>query len=578
MRKFIVFSLIFLPTVFLFAQNKIDTYPTHWWTGMKTTKLQLMVHAPNVAENNFSLSYPGVRLLKTNKVENKNYVFLDLDVAASAKPGIIKINASNPSEKSELPFELKQRRRGNGSQYAQGVTAKDFIYLLMPDRFANGDPSNDAFPDMLDTKSDRNDPFLRHGGDIQGIINHLDYLKSLGVTALWLTPVVENDTRQTKEGNTMRSSYHGYHFTDQYKIDRRFGGNEEYKRLSDELHQRGMKLIQDAVYNHISQDHFTYTDMPMKDWVNQWPTYQVTSYKDQPLVDPYASQSDKKITINGWFTEFLPDLNQRNPYVSNYLTQYAIWATEEFGLDGWRVDTYFYSDSVFLNRVNAELYREFPSLTVFGETTVNSVTNGAFFSQNNFINIPFKHNTQGITDFPLFNAMQDGLNQNFGWTEGVSRVYNTLAQDIAYKEPTRNCIFLDNHDQDRIYSVIKEDFDKFKMGINWLLTLRGIPQLYYGTEILMKNFKDPTDAEVRRDFPGGWKEDAVNRFTQAGRTQQEQQAWQYISKLANFRKASPAITNGRLMQYLPENGLYTYFRYHPSQTVMVISHTGKDNI
>ncbi|MBD0353167.1 MAG: cyclomaltodextrinase C-terminal domain-containing protein, partial [Flavisolibacter sp.] len=203
---------------------------------------------------------------------------------------------------------------------------------------------------------------------------------------------------------------------------------------------------------------------------------------------------------------------------------------------------------------------------------------GAFFSQNNFINIPFKHNTQGITDFPLFNAMQDGLNQNFGWTEGVSRVYNTLAQDIAYKEPTRNCIFLDNHDQDRIYSVIKEDFDKFKMGINWLLTLRGIPQLYYGTEILMKNFKDPTDAEVRRDFPGGWKEDAVNKFTQAGRTQQEQQAWLYVSRLANFRKVSPAITSGRLMQYLPENGLYTYFRYHPGQTVMVISHTGKDNI
>ena len=257
----------------------------------------------------------------------------------------------------------------------------------------------------------------------------------------------------------------------------------------------------------------------------------------------------------------------------NFLIQYAIWATEEFGIDGWRIDTYFYSDGEFLNKINDALAKEFPTLTVFGETLVPSVVNAAWFSENN-LNVPFKHNCPGITDFPLTNAMIDALRQPFSWTDGVNRLYSTLAQDILYKDPTRNCIFLDNHDLDRIYSVVGEDYSKYKMSINWLLTLRGIPQMYYGTEILMKNFKNPTDAEVRKDFPGGWKEDTVNKFTKEGRTEQEQQAFTYVSSLANFRKTSSAIAKGKLMQYVPQNGLYVYFRYDAKQTVMVISNTG----
>ena len=316
----------------------------------------------------------------------------------------------------------------------------------------------------------------------------------------------------------------------------------------------------------------------MKDWVNQWPSYTNTSYKDQPLVDPYASAIDKKVSLDGWFTPFLADLNQRNPYVSNFLVQYAIWATEEFGIDGWRVDTYFYNDPVFLNKMNDALFKEFPTLTLFGETLVPSVINGAYFSQNNFTNIAFKHNTPGITDFPLTNALLDGLRQPFGWSDGVNRIYSTLAQDIVYKDPTRNCIFLDNHDLDRVYSIAGENFSKYKAAINWLLTLRGIPQLYYGTEILMKNFRDPTDAEVRKDFPGGWKEDTVNKFTKQGRTGQEQEAYNYVSALANFRKTSSAITSGKLMQYTPKDGLYIYFRYDRKQTVMIITNSGTDSI
>jgi glycosidase len=406
----------------------------------------------------------------------------------------------------------------------------------------------------------------------------MDYLKSLGVTALWMTPVVENDMARTQEGGVSRSTYHGYAFTDHYNIDRRFGGNAAYKKLVGDAHQKGLKIIQDAVYNHVGADHFFIRDMPMKNWVNQWPTYQNTSYKDNPLVDPYASDVDRKISIAGWFTPFLADLNQQNPFVANFLIQHAIWSTEEFGIDGWRVDTYFYSDPQFLNSVNTALLSEFPKLTVFGEAWVQTPVNSAFFAQNNFTNIPFKHNTQGVTDFPLFFSMLDALNQPFDWNGGVNKLYSTLAQDIVYKDPARNCIFLDNHDLDRFLSVVGEDTAKFKMGINWLLTLRGIPQLYYGTEIGMKNFKNPSDAEVRRDFPGGWSGDSTNKFETAGRTAAEEQTWNHIAKLANFRKASKALGEGKLMQYLPEAGLYAYFRYHPQQTVFVVSHTGTDAI
>ena len=578
MKKIIALAVCCFAVLIAFSQD-INVYPTHWWVDMKNPKLQLMIHRERVAAKKISLqAYPGVKLIRQTRVENPNYLFIDLVIDKNANPGKLKFRINNlqsPEAVSykQFEYELKARSKENGKTRIQGVTAKDFIYLLMPDRFANGDPSNDYFVDMRDTAHDRNNPFDRHGGDLQGVTNHLDYLKELGVTTIWMTPVVENDMARTMEGGTSRSTYHGYAFTDQYTIDRRLGGNDGYHNMMDASHARGLKVIQDAVYNHIGNDHWSVKDPPMKDWLNQWPTYTNTAYKDQPLVDPYASDIDKKITTDGWFTAFLPDLNQRNPYVANFLIQYAIWATEEFGIDGWRVDTYFYNDPVFLNRINDALAKEFPTLTVFGETSVNSVVNGAFFSQNN-MNIPFKHNLPGITDFPLFYAMVDGLNQPVGGTEGVNRLYTTLAEDILYKDPFRNCIFLDNHDQDRIFSVIGEDFNKFKMGINWLLTLRGIPQLYYGTEILMKNIRKPTDAEVRKDFPGGWPDDPANKFTKEGRTDQEQAAWDYVSKLANYRKNASAITSGKLMQYVPQESVYAYFRYDNKQTIMVVSNTG----
>ena len=578
---FLLFNFYFLPLPF--AQSaEYKCYPTNWWVGMKNPNLQLMVHLKNVAQlipdqklPDAGINFDGMILKKIHHVENPNYVFLDFIINKNARPGLRKLIFVTPGYHLSIDYKLNMRRVGNGIAFAQGVTSKDLIYLLMPDRFSNGDPSNDKFSDMNDTSSDRNNPFLRHGGDLQGIINHLNYFNDLGVTALWLTPVVENDMALTNEGGTKRSTYHGYAFTDQYKIDKRFGGNELYKTMIDSAHSHHLKVIQDAVYNHVGDKHFLFTDMPAKDFFNQWPSYTNTTYKDQPLVDEYASGYDYNLSEKGWFTPFMPDLNQRNPYVANYLIQYALWAVEEFGIDGWRVDTYFYSDRNFLNNINNALIKEFPAITVFGETTMQSVTEQAYYCQNN-IETKWKSNLQGVIDFQLEGAMLASLNEDFGWANGVMKLYNILVQDILYKDPMRNQILLDNHDQDRFFSVVGEDFNKYKIGITILLTERGIPQLYYGTEILMKNFKNPSDAEVRKDFPGGWKEDSVNKFTSSGRTKQENEAYNYVKKLAHFRMNASAITSGKLMQYVPQDGVYTYFRYDDKQTVMIVLNTSKE--
>ena len=582
MKKLFLSFFLFCISLSLIAQKKLEVYPANWWVGMKMNKVQLMIHEKDstvivaVAKLTVQSSSPDIKIIRINTVENKRYFFVDIEIVPNAKPQTVTISFGGTikSEWRQFKFEIKPRRKNLGTAYAQGITSKDFIYLLMPDRFSNGDESNDKFADLNDTLADRNNPFLRHGGDLKGIENHLDYCKDLGVTALWLTPVIENNMHLTDEGGTKRSTYHGYAFTNHYQVDKRFGGNEAYKNMIEAAHKKGLKIIQDAVYNHVGNDHFFIKDMPMKDWVHQWPQYTNTTYKDQPLVDPYASAIDKKIVTDGWFTPFMPDLNQSNPYVSNFLIQNIIWSVEEFGIDGWRVDTYFYSDKIFLNKVNDALAKDFPAITVLGESTVSNIVNGAFFTKNK-INFPFKHNAPGALDFTVSYAMLDALKQNFWWSEGVTKLYTALATDVVYENPMNNCIFFDNHDMNRYFSETGEDINKYKTGLTWLLTLRGIPQMYYGTEILMKNFKDPTDAEVRKDFPGGWAGDKENKFIAANRTTAENEAFYFVKKLANFRKTSSAITTGKLMQYVPQDGVYVYFRYNSNQTIMVIANTAK---
>ncbi len=548
-------------------------HPANWWIGMKNPHLQLLVYGKNIQQASMSVNYPGVRVLKTQKVANPNYLFVDLEIAKTAKAGTMQLVFNNGSAKSIHKYVLGTKRHK-----ATAISSADFIYLLMPDRFANGDESNDRFADLLDDKADKNVPFYRHGGDFQGIINHLDYLQELGVTTLWNTPVIENNTALKKElhGNS-QAAYHGYHFSDHYRIDRRFGGNEGYKKLSAALHQRGMKLIQDAVYNHVSEDHWMFVDPPAKDWFNLWPTYTGSTHKEQALPDPAGAEIDRKYLTDGWFTPFLPDVNQRSPLMATYLIQHAVWSTEEFGLDGWRIDTYKYNDMPFMNRCNQALLEEYPNLLIFGETWVTNPASLSYFVRNN-VKFPFACNLPGTCDFPTFAAINDGLKESFSWDGGINRVYQALSQDFLYQDPSKMVTFLENHDTDRFFSVIGEDLNKYKMGVTWLLTARGIPHFYYGTEVLMKNFKNPTDAEVRRDFAGGWKQDIENKFTAAGRNAKENEAFELVKKLANYRKNTAALHSGKFTQFIPQNGSYVFFRYNAQKTIMVIMNTNAEAI
>lgn len=545
-----------------FVINKIN--PTNWYVGMQNSNVQLLVYGIKLSEAIIKLNpYKGVKLKKVQFVENPNYAFLDVEISRIAKPGILEIVFGQ----TKINYELKSK-----SANPLGLNQSDFIYLLMPDRFSNGDESNDKFEDMADQNHDRNNPFLRHGGDLQGVINHLEYLKELGVTAIWMTPVIENNQFLTNELGAMRSAYHGYGFTDHYQVDKRLGGNEAYKKLSVEAHKKGIKIVQDAVYNHVGINHWFLKDKPAKDWLNEWDTYTNTTYKDQPLFDIHASLKDIKEVRNGWFTSFLPDLNQNNVFVANFLIQHALWSVETFGLDAWRVDTYIYNDLDFMNRCNKALLEEYPNIHIFGESAVNTVVSLAYFTKNNF-NTSFKSNLPDSCDFVVEEAIYEALNHKYGWNDGVNKLYTVLSQDLVYADANKNINFLENHDHNRFYSVIGEDYEKYKMGVAWLMTLRGIPQFYYGTEILMKNFKDPSDAEVRRDFPGGWKEDKVNKFEASGRTEKENEAFNFVKNLANYRKSSEAISEGKFMQFVPQDGIYVYFRYTDEQIVMVVSNT-----
>lgn len=573
MKRRFVLTLSFVTFITaVFSATNINVYPTHWWIGMKNPKLQLMIHGDqDMAKGNVSVSHPGLMVKAVHQPENKHYLFVDLQISSTVRPGKYTIKLSDGTQ---FTYELKDRKIDKNIH--QGVRSNDLIYLIMPDRFVNGDMANDAYADLRDKDTDRTNPYVRHGGDLKGISNRLDYLKNLGVTSIWMTPILENDMPKMQEGPWTMSGYHGYWITNHYKIDKRFGGNEAYKELILSAHNKGLKIIQDAVYNHVGSYHHTVLDPPMKEWLNHWPQYTGSNHREELFTDPYVSSLEKKIMIGGWFVPHLPDLNLSNPYCANFVIQSNIWSTEEFGIDGWRVDTYKYCDEKFLNDINAALVREFPNITVFGEAWTNSVPASAYFTENN-INAPFKHKIKGVTDFPLSNAIYDALNQPYGWNEGVSRLYTTLSQDFLYKDPMTNCIFLDNHDMNRFFSMVGEDMDKYKMGLGLLLTTRGIPQVYYGTEILMKNFKDPNDAAVRKDFPGGWLTDPVSKFDPGTLNAKEKEAFEYFKKLAQYRKNSPAIANGKLKQFIPANGVYVYFRIHPTQKLMCILNTNTSN-
>lgn len=573
MKKSLIALTLISFIVITSSSAQIKAYPSHWWVGMKHNTLQVMLHANEDLAKSVKVKYPGVVVTKVHQPENKHYLFVDLLLLPTLKPGKFDFVFDDGKQ---FTYEFKLRNKIQNAAAHQGVRSNDLIYLIMPDRFVNGDPTNDQFADLRDKVADRKDPYSRHGGDLAGVTQKLDYIKDLGVTSIWMTPVLENDMPKMQEGPWWMSGYHGYWITDHYQVDKRFGGNDAYKTFVASAHEKGLKVVQDAVYNHVGAYHHTVLDLPMQDWLNQWPAYTGANHREELFMDPYASTEEKKIMIGGWFVPHLPDLNLANPYCAKFIIQSNIWSTEEFGIDGWRVDTYKYCDEKFLNEINHALLREFPTLTVFGEAWTNTVPASAYFTENN-LDVPFKHKIQGVTDFPLNSAIFNALNDNFGWTDGITKLYMTLSQDFLYKDPFTNCIFLDNHDMNRFYSMVGEDISKYKMGLGLLMTLRGIPQIYYGTEVLMKNYKDPNDAAVRKDFPGGWKNDSINKFTTSGLTANETEAFNYFKKLANYRKNSPVLATGTLKQFIPQNGVYVYFRKLGDQTVMCVVNTNKEN-
>jgi len=542
------------------TRSEMRAEPANWWAGMKYNQVEILFQQDDLASYEVRLGKTvGIKLLKVEKGDSPNYLFVTLEISPKAPPQKVPVVFSKGSSSFTHEFPVLSRNR---AVKAQGVTSRDVIYLIFPDRFANGDPSNDNVAGMLQGLQ-RDSLVGRHGGDLQGIRDHLDYIQDLGFSAIWLNPELENDQAN--------ASYHGYAITDHYRVDRRFGTNEQYRDLVNECHRKGIKVVRDVVLNHIGDNHYWMKDLPTRDWINQWPEFTRTSYRAPTLLDPYVSQSDLKLFSDGWFDRSMPDLNQRNPHVANYLIQQAIWWIEWAGIDDLRVDTYTYSDQTFCTRWITTLLAEYPNLGIFGEVWEHSVAVVGFFADDQPMKkANFDSNMPGVIDFQLCFAVRDALSREQGWADGIAKVYYTLAQDYFYKDPYKNQIMLDNHDMTRIYSHIGENPDKFKTGMAFLLTMRGIPQIYYATEILGTGFEAPSHGNIRKDFPGGWPGDPANKFTAEGRTPLENDAFNFTRTLLRYRNATPALQTGKLMQFVPVDGVYVYFRYDAAKTVMVV--------
>jgi glycosidase len=533
--------------------------PPFWWSGMHNKDLQLLVHGDGIAGLEPSLSCPGLRLASVTRVANRNYLFINLVVGSDARPGTCDIVFSGAGKRLHYAYRILAREPGSAER--PGFSGRDAIYELMPDRFANGNPSNDSAPALAD-KLDRSKDHGRHGGDIQGIIDHLDYIAGLGFTQLWPTPLVENDMPA--------ASYHGYAATDHYKIDPRYGSNEDYLRLSREARKRGIGLIQDVVLSHIGGGHWWMKDMPTPDWINHGGKFAPTHHHRVAVQDKYASQQDAEDFTRGWFSPGMPDLNQTNPLVANYLIQNHIWWIEHAGLSGLRIDTFGYSDSAFLTEYTRRVMAEYPNLNMVGEEWSLLPPVVAHWQRGKANFDGYTSTMPSMMDFPMSEAMRSALSGSKEIWNTFNEVYETLSLDYLYPEPNKLVLFAGNHDMARIYSVAGEDFDRYQMDIAFVMTMPRIPQFYTGDEILMTSAtKGRDDASYRRDFPGGWAGDKVNAFTAAGLTPRQREAQEFVRKLVNWRKATPVIHHGKMMHYGPEENTYVYFRYDEHDKVMV---------
>ena len=566
MKKFVISLLIVVSAMNLSAQNAqiIDRMePSQWWVGMHFTEVQIMLHGENIADYSVAFKGNSLSINRIIKTDNPNYLFVYVETR-DAQAGTYQLNIWKGRNRQTLDFTLYDRVKNSANRV--GFSSADAVYLLMPDRFANGNPDNDNLPDYIQ-KVDRKTPGARHGGDIQGIINKVPYLADLGITALWTTPMFEN--------NDTEYSYHHYATTDYYKIDERLGTTDDYKRLAEVCHLNNIKLIIDIVPNHCSASHWWLKDLPAKDWFHIWDNYTATNYRLNPQTDIHASEYDKEILIKGWFAPNMPDFNLENPLVMDYLCQVYVYWIELAGIDGIRVDTYPYNDinqaALFVKSIRAE----YPRITVVGECWLKTPSEIAFYQSGTFNYKNFNSYMQSVMDFPLKDVFETALTEDDAWDKGLIKFYNHFALDFVYRNPNMLMNFLDNHDITRYSVTVKKDVEAYKMALAILCTVRGYPQIYYGTEIMLDGTQNSYEG-ARFDFPGGWKEDTRNAFTEAGRTDTENEVFKYLQRLLFFRKSSSALQTGEMKQFIPQDGTYFYFRYNDQQTVMIAANNAKE--
>lgn len=556
MKKFGLLSLLLFVSLLLAAVNIERVEPMFWWAGMKNPNLQLMVYGKDIGTVRVKADYPGVTLKSVSQVENPNYMFIDLHIEG-ALPGKFPIIFLKNGEKvAEYVYELKAREPGSAER--KGFGPQDAMYLIMPDRFANGNPANDYIEGMRE-KPNRSFKGGRHGGDIQGLVDNLDYIVNMGFTAIWLNPLLENDQPSY--------SYHGYSTTDFYKVDPRYGTNEEYRAFAEKAHEKGIKLIMDMIFNHCGSEHWWMKDLPTSDWINQYPDYQITNHTKTLIQDPNGSEYDRKQMLDGWFVPTMPDLNQRNPFLATYLIQNSIWWIEYAHLSGIRMDTYPYPDKHMMAEWNLRVLEEYPCFNNVGEEWHNNAAIVSYWQKGKKNLDGYDGQIPSMMDFPLQDAVSRGLRQE--GTGGLNIIYDALAMDFQYPDPLNLVIFPDNHDMSRFYMQMNQDFDLFKMGIAYFLTTRGIPQIFYGTEVLLTHPGDD-HGDIRKDFPGGWKGDKINGFTGQGLSDKEKEAQEFIRKLLHWRKNKEVIHTGKTTHFIPFGGMYVYFRHNDNEMVMVV--------
>ena len=563
--------------------SAIRIEPTDWYVGMKNPTVQLMIYGRGIRDAvKVTTDYPGVVIDSLVRLDSPNYLLVYMNLK-DAKPGTMTLKI----DKKKVDYRLKAREKSGAER--RGFTNADVLYMLMPDRFAQGVNHNPQVKGMRSYKEDRSQPSLRHGGDLNGIREHLDYFVDLGVTALWLTPVLENDSPDNENGY---STYHGYATTNYYRVDPRFGTNEDYRRLVDEAHAKGLKVVMDMIFNHSGFEHPWTSDMPTKDWLNlpNWleeskgssnpegTHFQQTSYKLTPVLDPYASKTDLRETTEGWFVPTMPDLNQRNPHLMRYLIQNSFWWIETVGIDGIRMDTYPYAYADAMAQWMKELDAEYPNFNTVGETWVTEPAYTAAWQKGFALSADgsdpklkvSNSYLKTVMDFSFFDKINQAKNEETdGWWNGLNRLYNSFVYDYLYPNPSSVMAFIENHDTDRFLGNGRDTL-ALKQALALLLTVNRIPQLYYGTEVLMNGTKEVTDGNVRKDFPGGFPGDTHNCFTKEGRSKSEQSMFVWLSRLLHWRQGNKVITNGTQIQFIPFNGIYVIARQYQGKTALTI--------